>query len=191
MQIPVIGWGSLISSPGVLRLQSRWRRDGPLLPVEFVRISSGDRLTLVIHPPARVQQALWAAATSDDMAQVRENLREREETELRLIHTASADGFSEGVAQNVKESVSAWLRQKPHLSGCVWTGLTSNWEKERNCNYSSADAVRYLQGLDDPAHAREYVQTAPSQIQTETRTAMRAQLGWQDAELPDMLFENV
>jgi hypothetical protein len=193
MQIAVIGWGSLISSPGVLRLRSRWHREGPSLPVEFARISGGNRLTLVIHPSSRPQQTLWAAAVSDDLAQVRENLREREGTRLLpLIHTASADGvFSDGVAESVRESVSAWLRQNPHLSGCVWTGLTSNWEKERECIYSPASAVEYLRGLNDPTRAREYVQSTPSQIQTEARTLIRAQLGWQDAELPDILFENV
>jgi hypothetical protein len=51
--------------------------------------------------------------------------------------------------------------------------------------------VQYLRGLNDPARAREYVQTTPSQIQTEARTLIRAQLGWQDTELPDILFENV
>jgi hypothetical protein len=192
MQIAVIGWGSLISSPGALRLQTRWYRDGPSLPVEFARISGGNRLTLVIHPPSRNQQTLWAVAASDDLPQVRENLRGREGTQLRLIHTASAGGvFSDGVAESVKESVTAWLRQKPHLSGCVWTGLPSNWEKERNCIYSPADAVRYLRGLDDPARARAYIQTAPRQIQTEARDAIRAQLGWKDAELPDILFEDM
>jgi hypothetical protein len=166
MQVAIIGWGSLISSPGILGLQSRWHRDGPLLPVEFARISSGDRLTLVIQ---------------------------REGTpRLDLIHTASADGVcSDGIADSVKESMSIWLRQKPDLSGCVWTGLTGNWEKERKCVYTPADAVQYLRGLDDPARAREYVQTTPSQIQTEARTLIRAQLGWQDVELPDVLFENV
>jgi hypothetical protein len=192
MQIAVIGWGSLISSPGILRLRSRWHRDGPSLPVEFARISGGNRLTLVIDLSSHTQQTLWASSASDELPQVRENLREREGTRLSLIHTASADGrFSEGIAESVKESVSAWLRQNPHLSGCVWTGLTSNWGRERNCIYSPADAVGYLRGLDDAAPAREYVQTTPSQIQTETRALIRAQLGWQDAELPDILFENV
>jgi hypothetical protein len=192
MQIAVIGWGSLISSPGVLGLQSRWHRDGPSLPVEFARISGGNRLTLVIHLPSRNQQTLWAVAASDNLSQVRESMREREGTQLNLIHTASADGvFSDGVADCLKESVSAWLRQKPHLSACTWTGLTSNWEKERKSIYSPADAVQYLRGLDNPARAHEYVQTTPSQIQTVARTLIRAQLGWQDAELPDTLFENV
>lgn len=83
------------------------------------------------------------------------------------------------------------MRLKPYLSGCVWTGLAGNWEKERKCKYSPADAVAYLRGLEDPAAARAYVQTTPSQIQTEARALIRAQLGWQDEELPDILFENV
>ena len=192
MSIAVVGWGSLISFPGELGLQSLWHRDGPLLPIEFARISGGDRVTLVIHPSARIQQTLWALASAGDMNQVRDNLREREGTPLRLIHTASFDGcFSDGVADCERESLSTWLRQHPYLSGCVWTGLTSNWERERNCNYSPADVVRYLRGLDDPSRAREYVQNTPSQIATEARAAIRDELGWQDADLPDKLFESV
>lgn len=87
--------------------------------------------------------------------------------------------------------MSAWLKQKPDLSGCVWTGLASNWEKERKCDYSPANAVAYLRGLSDPALALAYVQTTPPQIQTEARALIRAQLGWQDEEMPDTLFEDV
>lgn len=193
MPIAVIGWGSLVTSPGALQLRSRWHRDGPLLPVEFARISGGNRLTLVIHSSSRNQQTLWAVAASEDLAEVRGNLRVREgKTRLEWIHTASTDdAFSDGIADSVKESVLAWLKQKPELTGCVWTGLASNWEEKRKCNYSPADAVAYLRSLGDPASARAYVQTTPPQIQTEARTLIRAQLGWQDEELPDELFEDV
>ncbi len=109
MQVAVIGSGSLISSPGVLRLKRHWRRDGPPLPVEFARISGGNRLTLVIHTPSRNRQTYWAAAASEDLPEVRKNLGEREGTPQRLIHTASASGvFSDGVADDIQESVSAW-----------------------------------------------------------------------------------
>ncbi len=193
LQIAVIGWGSLISSPGELKLRSLWRRDGPSLPVEFARISSRQRLTLVIHPSSRPQQTFWAAAVSEDLAQVREDLRMREGTpRLDLIHTAAADGtFSEGVADSVRESMSAWLKQRPHLSGCVWTGLTSNWEKSDNVSIHPLMRWSICEGLLDPVQAREYVQNTPSQIQTEARALIRAELDWQDSELPDVLFENV
>jgi hypothetical protein len=48
--IAVIGWGSLIWCPGILRTKSRWHSDGPALPIEFARISGDNRLSLVIHP---------------------------------------------------------------------------------------------------------------------------------------------
>jgi hypothetical protein len=109
-----------------------------------------------------------------------------------VVSSRSLDAQPGGRATgNVRESVSAWLKQKTHLSGCVWTGLPNNWEKERQCIYSSADALKYLRGLRDPVQARQYVQNMPSQIQTEARALIRAELGWQDAELPDNLFETV
>jgi hypothetical protein len=57
MKIAVLGWGSLLWEQGVLRLASRWRTDGPWLPIEFARLSDRGRLTLVIHPESPAQQA--------------------------------------------------------------------------------------------------------------------------------------
>lgn len=48
MAIGIIGWGSLIWAHGELKLGSRWFHDGPVLPLEFARISKRDRVTLVI-----------------------------------------------------------------------------------------------------------------------------------------------
>jgi hypothetical protein len=46
MRVSIIGWGSLIWRPEVLQIESRWRRDGPSLPIEFARISGdGKRLS--------------------------------------------------------------------------------------------------------------------------------------------------
>lgn len=49
MKIAVLGWGSLIWDQGNLQINDdRWHTAGPLLPIEFARISGGSRLTLVI-----------------------------------------------------------------------------------------------------------------------------------------------
>ena len=77
MLIAVLGWGSLIWCPGALQIRSVWHRDGPHLPVEYARVSKGDRLTLVIHPGTQVQQTLWAIAVSEEINEVCENLRKR------------------------------------------------------------------------------------------------------------------
>ena len=48
MKIAILGWGSLIWNPRILKVAGDWTLDGPTLPIEFSRISDNDRLTLVI-----------------------------------------------------------------------------------------------------------------------------------------------
>lgn len=50
MRIVIPGWGSLIWNPGNLAMTGEWQPDGPMLPVEFARVSTDGRLTLVIAP---------------------------------------------------------------------------------------------------------------------------------------------
>ena len=53
MRIAVIGWGSLLWSPRTLPLAGTWSSDGPVLPIEFARISVDGRLTLIIEDGAK------------------------------------------------------------------------------------------------------------------------------------------
>ncbi len=48
MKIAYLGWGSLIWDPGMLPISGDWKPGGPVLPIEFSRISDNGRLTLVI-----------------------------------------------------------------------------------------------------------------------------------------------
>jgi hypothetical protein len=189
MQIAIVGWGSLIWRPGSLKLRTRWYRDGPMLPIEFARISKGDRLTLVLHPSSANQRTLWAIADSSDLRGAQENLKERESAPQSAILWASGSTYSPDVTASVKSAISDWLSAHPRIDGCLWTGLGSNWQEKREREFSVEDAVRYLSGLPDPERAREYLRNAPSQIQTEVRQAVRAQLNWSDAELLSELFE--
>lgn len=136
--IAIIGWGSLIWCPGTLEIKSAWHRDGPILPVEFARISKDGRLTLVIHPESAGQRTLWAAAVSEDMNAVRKSLQDREGTFSGSIHSGTAAGqFSDGVTQTVRDAVAKWLAEHLEFQGCVWTGLASNWRENRNLTFRS------------------------------------------------------
>ncbi len=73
MEIAVIGWGSLIWCPGSLRIKTKWRSEGPDLPIEFARISSDGRLTLVIHRLAGTAPLL-AISELETLTEARENL---------------------------------------------------------------------------------------------------------------------
>ena len=52
MKIAILGWGSLIWQPKDLKFDANigWKEKGPILPIEFARISKDGRLALVITP---------------------------------------------------------------------------------------------------------------------------------------------
>jgi hypothetical protein len=162
-----------------------------MLPVEFARISKGNRLTLVLHPGSSHQPTLWAVSDTEELADAQEDLHQREGTTDRssIHHGTVAGEYSPDVSTAIRGAISEWLRAHPRIEACVWTGLGSNWQKAREHEFSVGDALQYLRGLPDPARAREYVQNAPSQIQTEVRAAICTQLNWSDAVLSPVLFE--
>jgi hypothetical protein len=196
MNIAIVGWGSLIWRPGGLRIKTRWRLDGPKLPIEFARISRDRRLTLVIHPGSKDQPTYWAVIEFRKLDEARGNLRERENAKnLKDIHYLTRNGDTAvGIRPEVMERVKDWLAIHEDLQAVIWTGLPSNWKEKRKRDFIPEDAVNYLRELEaakDQAfgRAREYVTHTPRQIQTSVRKAMRT-YGWEDVELPSILFED-
>ena len=59
MKIVYLGWGSLIWNTKGLKTKGEWQNDGPLLPVEFARVSRDGRLTLVLYPGAKKFRVQW------------------------------------------------------------------------------------------------------------------------------------
>ncbi|MFQ5829493.1 MAG: hypothetical protein ACE5JD_10110 [Candidatus Methylomirabilia bacterium] len=198
MSIAIVGWGSLIWWPGSLRIKTRWRLEGPRLPIEFARISRDERLTLVIHPGFEDQPTYWALSEFSTLDNARRNLSERENAKLADIHYLISNGqAAEGIPLEVVEKVKGWLGVHEDLHAVIWTGLGGNWKKKRGQDFTLEDAVRYLKELEAARdqvatthdRAREYVRNTPPNIQTAVRTRMREQ-GWEDAALPSILFEN-
>lgn len=197
-QIAVIGWGSLIWCPGSLAIESRWRSDGPKLPLEFARISQDGRLTLVLLPSAPMQGTYWATCKHSSLELARENLRQREGTNIADIHFLNRTGdFSDRSSAAVIAAVSEWLKGNAFLSAVIWTGLPSNWPSKRDTVFTDQNAILYLEELEATkennratyTRAREYVVNAPPLINTPVRRAMRSK-GWRDAQLPDILFDS-
>src|SRR5437899_2851545 len=86
MRIAVLGWGSLIRSPGCLSTRGDWELTGPVLPIEFTRKSSDGRLTLVIdHSTGVPVQTYWIESSMAALDDAIENLRKRERTTLERI----------------------------------------------------------------------------------------------------------
>ena len=198
MEIAVLGWGSLIWCPGSLRIKTKWRSDGPALPIEFARISRDGRLTLVIVPDSDDQRTYWAFSDFYTLEEARDNLQEREGTSKLNIHYLDAAGrIAPGIPTPVLDRVREWLGARREVEAVVWTGLTTNWLEQRGHEFTTEDAVRYLKQLElEPDRslvvhdrAREYVRNAPKLIQTVVRRAMQRE-GWQDNRLSTALFED-
>lgn len=198
MSIAILGWGSLVWCPGSLQIRTRWRSDGPLLPIEFARISRDGRLTLVIQPGSATQATYWALSDLTTLANAHKNVRGREDCSSGDIHYIARDGSldSRNVPPDIANRVGEWMVLHEGIQAVVWTGLASNWGAKRGREFTSEDAVEYLLQLEadrarDKAtydRAREYVTNAPAAIDTAVRRAMRTR-GWEDTPLSPMLFE--
>lgn len=188
MKIAVIGWGSLIWNPRSLVMSGRWRKDGPMLPVEFARRSGKGRLTLVTHEASEAQRTYWVLSGLTVLDEARENLREREGTpHMADVHWATRTVLH---ASNdiIAGRVQSWLSEHAELEAAIWAGLKATVDREDVV----AKAVEYLMSLmphgEAYKNAHEYVVKAPFQIQTRVRKEMQAR-GWTDVALPDELFE--
>jgi hypothetical protein len=174
------------------------------LPIEFARISSDKRLTLVIHPgspeePTPDQRTYWAFSEFENLTAARKNLQAREGAKyLDDIHAVTIDGQEEGKGEpDISARIREWLTGRQGVVAAIWTGLPSNWPQQRKGRqFTREDAVTYLRELEserDQAkaaydRAREYITYAPSQVQTPVRKTMREERGWEDATLPEVLF---
>jgi len=153
----------------------------------------------VIQSGSPEQRTYWALSEFGDLKVARENLQAREGTSSKHIHSLTADGQQEvAVNPEISARIREWLKAHENLEAAIWTGLPSNWNSERKGRkFKVEDAVQYLNELErarDEARgtydrAREYVINAPSQIQTPVRRLIRERKGWQDAQLPTILFE--
>ena len=209
MRIAILCWGSLWwkrGEPGrEIKLSPEWQDgvtpgpwndDGPVLPVEFARVSSDGRLTLVLHPNSPGIRTYWAISWFGQLCDARENLRFREGKNCspNNIHSITSDGKMcveipmEFTA--ARQAIADWLGHHQDINAAIWTGLPCKWMEGQT--FSVGAAIDYLKSLvDDPkdkypnkrSRACEYFTKSPPQTQTPVRQKAREVLGWSD-DLP-------
>lgn len=181
LKIVYLGWGSLIWDPRNLKIKSEWYYDGPLLPVEFARISRNGRLTLVLYQYAEKLPVLWAYSHYNERSQAIENLRSREETnESRIGFLSISDNKKNcKTILSVLENIRNWAIEK-EIDSVIWTDLSSNFGEKTKKPFNTDNIIKYLQEL--PVHkkqiAREYIEKAPLQIMTPIRKEIEKTLSW-------------
>jgi len=184
-QIAVIGWGSLIWDLEILRphVAGDWHMEaGPLLPMEFSRVSPKRKLGLVVclDPAAGVPcQTHIIRSVRGNIHDAISDLQARERAPDGLIGAFHAD-FQHGRMPNVVALVQSWCAREG-WDGAVWTDLEPNFETHTTRGFSVAEGIRYLKTLRGASleEAYNYIQNAPAQTATPLRAALAKDAWWQ------------
>lgn len=177
-KIAILGWGSLIwdSRPEFDERHGPWEADGPVLKLEFSRVSTSRRgaLTLVIDNENGSECVVsYTLSNRSNPADAIADLRCREGTVMRRIGYYFRDG-SQKCDLQLPDTIADWAIKKG-LDVVIWTGLPSNFKKEVKRDFSIQNAISYLQSLtpEGKSLAATYVWRAPNFIQTELRSALQ------------------
>ena len=181
----MIGWGSLVWDPRELSVSSEFSLSGPILPIEFCRVSGNDkpprRLTLVIDDDNGVQcQTYVALSAFDDLEAAKENLRVREGlAHVNGIGFAVKGGASSAraIEQHPKAvmAIEAWLAASD-FDAVIWTALPNNFAERAGEAFSIEASIRFLEAQPEEhlPRALEYIRKAPVQVKTPVRAAISA-----------------
>lgn len=173
--IACLGWGSLVWDPRDLQIQRYWFEDGPFVPVDFLRESSDQRITLVIKTGFKTIRVLWALMDTTKLSEATEQLRKREGTNSKMISSWSNGNRNPEEIPNL----NVWAENRG-INSVIWTGLPPKFNGENHIVPSKEEVVSHLRSLKGQRleNARQYIRRAPIQIDTEYRRHIEAETGW-------------
>ena len=189
-KIAVIGWGSLLWDLDDLtpHVSGDWQvADGPRLPFEFVRVSPKRKqaLVVVIDENHGVHCTTSHIESTRDVLELTiEDLARRERTTTQHIGYVSRDGtVTQSRHEFAAESVKGWL-QRSRFDAAVWTDLAGNYLETLGEPFSVAGAIAYLSTLTGESliEAHRYIESAPRNVETPLRAALREEAWWQAVE---------
>ncbi len=175
MRIAILGWGSLVWDPGDLRIvDGAWHKDGPTLPVELSRLSSGrGHFTYVIDPDhGRRVPTRYAISRHEQLEDAICDLARREGCAATAIgYVMSYDAGARRARTGVPwEEIRIWVHES-ELDAAIWTDLgpklPEGWQE-----WSVDRALHYWQTTipgDRLADAARYASSAPPEVDTEFR----------------------
>jgi hypothetical protein len=188
-KIAFLAWGSLLwdksSNERFDLWHGPWRRDGPILKLEFSRISKSRQggLTLVIDPAhgssARVR---WCLSKRRDPEDAICDLRCREDTTLANVGwILFQENRSQCRDRESLDTIRSWSNPRL-LDAVIWTDLRSNFDKP----FSVEAAIKHANGLSPEAKSKtaEYVRRAPEFVDIPVRRALQQEPWVQISDTP-------
>ena len=179
MRIACLGWGSLIWNPRALPIRREWFKDGPFAPVEFTRKSSDDRITLVIDQSASPVRVLWAQMLSPDLQSATQDLCNREGITGKDPFSLIGQWKRDDAGPDNIPDLPAWA-EAHGLDAVIWTALNPKFRGHNNVRPSADQVIEHLRELTGTPQkdAKQYIECAPRQIDTDYRRRIEAELGW-------------
>src|SRR5713101_7900533 len=183
LKIVILGWGSLIWDPRGLPREGTWQEGGPILPIEFSRVSNDCRLTLVIDPVNGAQAVTrYIQSPRADLDDAIADLKEREGTGSKQIGFVNLrNGRNRCIVHPPLVPVIQQWGAKHGVDGVIWTDLRSNFEDETGNPFTVERARDYLLGLSKSAadRARRYINNnnAPPDVDIPLRRQCRKLVG--------------
>jgi len=186
MKIAILGWGSLIWNPRDLEIdktegKNGWHNDGPMLPIEFARISQDGRITLVIVPGVRSVQTLYAISKFVELDHAILDLAVREgcgKNKIGWYYKADDKFFPNNY--KFKDEIRNWISSKEEIDAIIWTNLPENFKDKTGFKLIGENACYYLEMLswDIKILAEQYVRRTPAAIDTKIRKEIEEKLAW-------------
>jgi len=185
-QIAILAWGSLIWDdrwPAFDDQRGEWLDDGPVLPLEFSRVSKtrNGALTLVIDPDNGDDcKVMYAMSRRRNAADAIADLRDRESTIMDHIGFYFAQEPERKCVPAVPDAIPAWAKTK-QLDVVVWAGMPSNFPAKnavkKGEKFSIDAAIAHLQTItpEGKAAAATYLWRAPGLVVTKLRTRLQAE----------------
>jgi hypothetical protein len=182
MRCAVLTWGSLMWDSRELQVAADFAPNGPLLPIEFCRISRDGRLTLVVDETYGAVCTTYSAPSAiESLDEAIENLRLREGAAnaevVGFVELASGkqSDFATQSHPNSVAAIGAWATSNGY-DAAIWTALASNFEEPDKGGepFSVTAAIRYLEALESRdraafTRALDYIRKAPPEVETPVR----------------------
>ena len=182
MRCAVLTWGSLMWDSRELQVAADFAPNGPLLPIEFCRISRDGRLTLVVDETYGAVCTTYSAPSAiESLNEAIENLRLREGAAnaevVGFVELASGkqSDFATQSHPNSVAAIGAWATSNGY-DAAIWTALASNFEEPDKGGepFSVTAAIRYLEALESRdraafTRALDYIRKAPPEVETPVR----------------------
>jgi hypothetical protein len=177
MKIGIIGWGSLIWDQRELKTKGDWLKNGPVIPIEFCRLSADGRITLVINSKFNPVPTLVIESLFETLDEAIHDLAKREGTEdiTNIGHyTYTSDSFH---SRDRNDFVKEILQQyKTDFDALIWSDFGVRFKDKGLGDLSVENIIKHIESLDQnmKEKAIEYIIKTPTQVQTTFRPFLEA-----------------